>query len=90
MICGVRRTRLRPRSVRRRSRALADGREILSHADYAARRKEVLARDDWRCVRCGGRASDVHHLRKRSLERDDRAANLVSLCRGCHAEEHAR
>lgn len=48
-------------------------------------RLRVLRRDNRQCVRCGGRAREVHH---RSYDRDvlEGRANhkLVSLCRGCH------
>lgn len=80
---------LRPVCRRSRARILSDGREICTGAAYERRRRQVLQRDGFRCVRCG---SDydvaVHHRRKRSLWRDDRLDNLETLCSSCHSVEH--
>jgi 5-methylcytosine-specific restriction endonuclease McrA len=74
---------------RSRARVLGDGREILSGAAYERRRREVLKRDDYRCVSCGSKFDvSVHHRCKRSLGRDDRTENLITLCLNCHAEQH--
>ena len=46
---------------------------------YARLRKEILARDNWRCQVCGCfRNLDVHHLQRRSALGDDTEANLIS------------
>lgn len=51
-------------------------------------RRRVLARDGYRCRRCGQPAESVHHRLPRSRGGDDSPINLVSLCgdgtRGCH------
>jgi 5-methylcytosine-specific restriction endonuclease McrA len=77
------------RSARSRMRTTPDEREILSGYRYEQRRREILRRDDFRCVLCGSpHEVAVHHRRKRSLGRDDRVANLVTLCASCHRAEH--
>jgi len=39
----------------------------LASDDYNRLRREVLARDNWRCQRCGsGENLDVHHIELRS------------------------
>jgi 5-methylcytosine-specific restriction endonuclease McrA len=56
---------------------------------YARLRKEILARDNWRCQACGCLKNlDVHHLRWRSALGDDSETNLITLCRGCHEALH--
>jgi 5-methylcytosine-specific restriction endonuclease McrA len=56
---------------------------------YAALRKEILARDNWRCQKCGCLKNlDVHHLRRRSVLGDDSETNLITLCRECHQILH--
>jgi 5-methylcytosine-specific restriction endonuclease McrA len=56
---------------------------------YAALRKDILARDNWRCQICGCRKNlDVHHMRRRSALGDDRETNLITLCRQCHHTVH--
>lgn len=59
--------------------------------------RDVLARDEYRCQRCGaGKAGPkslhVHHLKPwagNAALRFDKA-NVVTLCRGCHAWVHSR
>jgi ATP-dependent DNA helicase RecQ len=55
-------------------------------------RKDVLARDQWRCCDCGeaikGRDAHVHHKLPRALGGDDTPENLISLCSGCHSLKH--
>jgi 5-methylcytosine-specific restriction endonuclease McrA len=52
-------------------------------------RKEILARDNWRCQARGCfRNLDVHHLRQRSALGADTEANLITLCRDCHEALH--
>lgn len=51
----------------------------------------VFARDGYRCVRCGGAASDWHHRRKRSVadEHQHCACVGIATCRKCHSYIHA-
>ena len=77
------------RHSRSRTRTLPDGREVLRGAAYERRRHEVLERDDYTCVHCGSEYFvEVHHKQKRSILRDDRMDNLVTLCISCHSKEH--
>jgi 5-methylcytosine-specific restriction endonuclease McrA len=55
---------------------------------WQAVRREVLARDGYRCQQCGGRAAVVHHLHYAGDWAD--AALLVSLCAPCHNLVHGR
>jgi 5-methylcytosine-specific restriction endonuclease McrA len=83
-----RKTRITSHS-RSRTRTLPDGREILSGYRYELRRRQVLQRDEFRCVACGSEYFvEVHHKQKRSILRDDRMKNLVTLCISCHSKEH--
>lgn len=55
-------------------------------------RSVVLARDGHVCRSCGEACSrgeaDVHHLIPRAAGGVDEAANLITLCDGCHAAHH--
>ena len=57
----------------------------------AWRRKRflVLKRDNWTCVRCGERATHVHHKRyaKKNIGREP-IKWLVSLCKPCDERLH--
>lgn len=47
---------------------------------------------DAQCRACGDAFSSLHHhhLKPRSLGRDDSTSNLLLLCRGCHEDVHAK
>lgn len=74
--------------------AWRDGRSFVPYSlDWHEIARSIRKRDGYRCVRCGesfrtrSRALDVHHRNGAKL--DNRSDNLVSLCRPCHAREHA-
>jgi 5-methylcytosine-specific restriction endonuclease McrA len=53
--------------------------------------KRVLARDGWRCRKCGSPENpQVHHKTRRSQQGNDSLGNLVTLCPCCHMEEHGQ
>jgi 5-methylcytosine-specific restriction endonuclease McrA len=61
----------------------------LKSDDWRRKRYVVLKRDNWTCVSCGAKATQVHHtqylgknLGKEPIEW------LESLCHSCHQEEH--
>jgi 5-methylcytosine-specific restriction endonuclease McrA len=52
-------------------------------------REEVLARDQYQCVRCGSTESlTLHHILFRGQGGDHSAENLVTLCFWCHRKLH--
>lgn len=61
--------------------------------EWAAVRSAVLMRDRYLC-RCGKPATEVHHIVHLTPDNANdpsvsmNMANLVSLCRDCHFEEH--
>jgi hypothetical protein len=70
-----------------------DGSEVLYGEDWVARKLEIWARGNGKCERivdpiaeerCRNEMHDPHHIRKRSKGRDDRASNLIGLCRMHH------
>ena len=79
-----------------RLRILPDGREIASGYQWEKRKKEVRERARYWCQgheiveghpsHWLGEFGDVHHLIPRSKGRDDRAENLVYICRFLHSE----
>ena len=50
-------------------------------------RRRTLARDKGLCVRCKGRATEVHHVSYERLGRED-SWDVVSLCSACHEKAH--
>jgi len=64
-------------------------REYLKSDDWKRKRYVVLKRDNWRCVYCGGAATQVHHLKyaKRNIGKEP-IEWLVSVCKSCHNSMH--
>lgn len=64
--------------------------EYLKSDEWQRKRYVVLKRDNWRCVYCGGRATQVHHKKyaKRSIGREP-IKWLVSICKPCHDSKHS-
>ncbi len=61
----------------------------LAAESYRKLRRLVLERDSWRCQFCGQIVNlQVHHLRPRSQQGDDKEENLITLCRACHERVH--
>ncbi len=56
---------------------------------WKRKRYVVLKRDNWRCVYCGGHATQVHHLKyaKRNIGKEP-IEWLVSVCKSCHDYLH--
>lgn len=57
---------------------------------WQRKRYVVLRRDNWRCVYCGARATQVHHKRyaKYQIGREP-IKWLVSVCDECHRSLHS-
>lgn len=63
----------------------------LDQDSYERLRIQVLRRDNWRCQLCGVMSNlEVHHQRFRSHGGVDSQHNLITLCRECHRETHAK
>jgi 5-methylcytosine-specific restriction endonuclease McrA len=63
--------------------------EYLNSDAWQRKRYVVLKRDNWRCVYCGERATQVHHTRyaKRNIGKEP-IDWLVSVCDNCHNSIH--
>ena len=64
-------------------------RSYLQSDDWKRKRYVVLKRDNWRCVYCGARATQVHHKRyaKRNIGKEP-IEWLVAVCKDCHNSQH--
>ncbi len=61
----------------------------LKSDDWRRKRYVVLKRDNWRCVFCGARATQVHHKKyaKHNIGKEP-IEWLVSVCKSCHESRH--
>ena len=68
--------------------AYVDGRQPSTYArGFKAAKREVLERDGASCFLCGSTEKpDVHHINRD--RQCNELANLVTLCRQCHAKQH--
>lgn len=57
---------------------------------WANSRAQCLKRDGYKCARCNStKALQAHHLTYERLG-NERLADLITLCRTCHEQEHGR
>jgi len=66
-------------------------RDYLQSDEWKRKRYLVLRRDNWRCVYCGRRATQVHHTKyaKYNIGREP-IDWLVSVCKDCHDNIHSQ
>ena len=56
---------------------------------WQRKRFVVMRRDNWRCVYCGARATQVHHERYAKYNIGKEPIEwLVSTCNSCHEKQH--
>ena len=60
----------------------------LNSSNWKKKRKAVLQRDNYRCVYCPNKATEVHHLRYAKKIGTEPTKWLVSICRPCHNKAH--
>ena len=57
---------------------------------WKRKRYVVLKRDNWRCVYCGAKATQVHHNRYAKNIGNEPIDWLVSVCDSCHENIHGQ
>ena len=62
--------------------------DYLKSDAWQRKRYLVLKRDNWRCVYCGARATQVHHLKYAKNIGREPIDWLVSVCEKCHKARH--
>ncbi len=63
--------------------------DYLKSEAWNRKRYVVLKRDNWKCVFCGERATQVHHKKyaKSNIGKEP-IKWLVSVCKNCHDAQH--
>ena len=62
----------------------------LKSDEWQRKRFVVLRRDDWHCVYCGERATQVHHKKYAKINIGREPIDwLVSVCESCHKSLHS-
>ena len=57
---------------------------------WKRKRYVVLKRDNWRCVYCGAKATQVHHKKYARNIGNEPIDWLVSVCDSCHENIHGQ
>ena len=75
--------------VRREKRRDYYRNDYLKSEAWQRKRYVVLRRDNWTCVYCGARATQVHHKKyaKKNIGKEP-IDWLVSICYKCHERQH--
>jgi hypothetical protein len=75
--------------VQRKQRSDYYNNVYLKSEAWQRKRYVVMKRDNWHCVYCGAKATEVHHKRyaKYNIGREP-IDWLVSVCRSCHEKQH--
>jgi 5-methylcytosine-specific restriction endonuclease McrA len=61
----------------------------LKSDEWQRKRYVVFKRDNWRCVYCGSRATQVHHKKYAKYNIGKEPIEwLVSICKPCHDKKH--
>lgn len=75
--------------VKRKQRRDYYRNDYLKSEAWKRKRYVVLRRDNWRCVYCGGRATQVHHKKYAKYNIGKEPIEwLVSVCNSCHDKQH--
>ncbi|MBD1262007.1 hypothetical protein HZY62_15500 [Maribacter polysiphoniae] len=76
-------------NLKKKSRQNYYRKTYLKSAAWKRKRYVVLKRDNWKCVYCGKRDTQVHHKRysKKNIGKEP-IKWLVSICKSCHDELH--
>lgn len=65
--------------------------EYLKSDEWKRKRYVVLRRDNWKCVYCGERATEVHHKRYAKINIGREPIEwLISICKHCHNKQHTK
>jgi len=76
-------------NVRRKQRRNYYRNVYLQSEEWQRKRYVVLRRDNWQCVYCGARATQVHHKRYAKYNIGNEPIDwLVSVCEPCHNRIH--
>ena len=75
-------------ALKRLRRKLYYRKVYLKSKAWQKKRLAVLKRDRWACVKCGKRATEVHHLRYARRIGREPLNWLIAICRTCHLNIH--
>ena len=63
--------------------------EYLKSETWKEKRKELLEEAAWVCFLCGGKATQIHHLKYNNLGDEMLGEDAEAVCGNCHKEIHA-
>jgi 5-methylcytosine-specific restriction endonuclease McrA len=64
--------------------------EYLKSEEWQRKRHVIFKRDNWLCVYCGLKATQIHHKRYAKYNIGKEPIEwLVSVCKSCHDKQHS-
>ena len=75
-------------SVRREMRTNYYRNDYLQSEAWQRKRYVVFKRDNYKCVYCGAKATQIHHLKYAKNIGREPIQWLVSVCHSCHESRH--
>ena len=61
----------------------------LKSDEWKAKRRKILKMADYKCRRCGARATQVHHETYKRIY-NEKLTDLTALCSDCHSKIHKK
>ena len=78
------------RLIRRTPLARVGRKRKANAAEWWQARRWCLDRAQGRCEVCGNKATEAHHILRRSQGGTNDPSNLLAVCHACHARIHAQ
>lgn len=67
---------------------MVDYYEYIGSDEWKRKREEILKRDNYQCMACGGKCNlQVHHLTYKNIGNENEW-ELITLCKSCHQQYH--
>ncbi len=64
--------------------------EYLQSAEWGEKRKILMGQADWTCSKCGGKATQLHHINYENIGDEELDTDVIPLCKDCHDEVHSK
>lgn len=62
----------------------------LKSEDWKERRKILMQQANYKCMKCGEKATQLHHLNYNNIGNEILEDDVIALCSDCHKEIHGK
>ena len=64
--------------------------EYLKSDEWKERRKMLMEEADWTCMKCGEKATQLHHVSYENIGEEELIDDVIAVCKDCHDEIHGK